>query len=197
MQAWLTGETLQEQDKKEISNVISRGLQSQREPVIVQFKSHIDLLFSSMVQFFVDQVNVDATDFRRQLKYALLQEQPMSKANYVNFESKIIQFTAELERELLKLETQLQIAPLKESFSVTSMNATSVNKNAMNKDIKEQQKNAQSIGMETTNVQKNRNTENRPSKPSHDSQKKPASLTWENSSEDNEFIVLESKETDT
>ena len=33
---WLTtGETLQEQDKKEISNVISRGLQSQREPVIV------------------------------------------------------------------------------------------------------------------------------------------------------------------
>ena len=98
-----------------------------------------------------------------------------------------------MERELLKLETQLQIAPIKESFSVTSMTATSMNKNAKD----QQQKNAQSIELETTNVQKNRISENPPSAQSHDSQKKQTSLTWENSSEDNEFIVLESKETDT
>ena len=67
----------------------------------------------------------------------------------------------------------------------------------MNKETTKQQKDAQGIETETTNVQKNSNIEKHPSVQSHDSQKKQTSLTWENSSEDNEFIVLESKETDT
>ena len=110
LQAWLTGETLEEQDKNEIGNVISRGLQSQREPVIVQFKSQIDLLFSSLVQFFSDQVQVDATDFRRQLKFTQLQEEPMSKNNYNHFQEKMKQFTTDLEQELRKLEEKLELS---------------------------------------------------------------------------------------
>jgi len=189
LQAWLTGETLQEQDRKEIGNVISRGLQSQREPVIVQFKSHIDLLFSSMVQFFVDQVNVDATDFRRQLKYALLQEQPLSKVNYANFESKIIQFTTELERELQKLEIQLQLSPVKESLQ-------SINMSVDQRKQQEKKKDNNELDI-ATDTKRKMNAEKSHSTQSNDSQSKHTSFTWQNSSEDSEFIVLESKETDT
>ena len=52
-----------------------------------------------------------------------------------------------------------------------------MNKNAMNKKMQDQQqKNAQGIELETTNVQKNSNAEKPPSAQSHDSQKKPRLL---------------------
>ena len=142
-----------------------------------------------MVQFFVDQINVDATDFRRQLKYAVLQEQPLSKANYANFETKIIQFTGELERELQKLEIQLQLSHVTESFRSTHLSSH-------DKSLQDLQNNSTEVG-KTTNVQRKRSVEEPNSTQSRDSQLRQTSLKWQNSSEDNEFIVLESKETDT
>ena len=64
LQAWLTGETLQEQDKRKLA-MSSLGVCKVNENPSLYNLNPTSISYSHRWCNFVDQVNVDATDFRR------------------------------------------------------------------------------------------------------------------------------------